>query len=98
VELRCPGREGEEVNEWSSVTVLGDFLGCRRRFLFEVLRSRQYFFLVISRPFLQDPSANADAEIVLLVTGANVSPEVLRRATAYPFDARYRVEALRGEE
>jgi len=30
--------------------------------------------------FLQDPSAYADAEIVLLVTGANVSPEVLRRA------------------
>jgi threonine dehydratase len=30
--------------------------------------------------FLQDPSAYANAEIVLLVTGANVSPEVLRRA------------------
>ena len=30
--------------------------------------------------FLQDPSAYADAEIVLLVTGANLSPEVLRRA------------------
>ena len=30
--------------------------------------------------FLQDPSAYADAEIVLLVTGANISPEVLRRA------------------
>jgi threonine dehydratase len=30
--------------------------------------------------FLQDPLAYADAEIVLLVTGANVSPEVLRRA------------------
>src|SRR2546430_2115240 len=30
--------------------------------------------------FLQDPSDYADAEIVLLVTGANVSPEVLRRA------------------
>jgi threonine dehydratase len=30
--------------------------------------------------FLQNPSAYADAEIVLLVTGANVSPEVLRRA------------------
>jgi threonine dehydratase len=30
--------------------------------------------------FLQDSSAYADAEIVLLVTGANVSPEVLRRA------------------
>jgi threonine dehydratase len=29
--------------------------------------------------FLQDPSAYADAEIVLLVTGANLSPEVLRR-------------------
>jgi threonine dehydratase len=29
--------------------------------------------------FLQDPSDYADAEIVLLVTGANVSPEVLRR-------------------
>src|SRR5215831_7019025 len=32
--------------------------------------------------FLQDPSAYADAEIVLLVTGANVSPEVLRRAVS----------------
>jgi len=30
--------------------------------------------------FLQDPSAYADAKIVLLVTGANLSPEVLRRA------------------
>jgi threonine dehydratase len=30
--------------------------------------------------FLQDPSAYAGAEIVLLVTGANLSPEVLRRA------------------
>lgn len=30
--------------------------------------------------FLQDPSAYADAEIVLLVTGANLAPEVLRRA------------------
>src|SRR5262245_1358984 len=30
--------------------------------------------------FLQDPSAYADAKVVLLVTGANVSPEVLRRA------------------
>src|SRR5262249_53879989 len=30
--------------------------------------------------FLQDPSAYADARIVLLVTGANVSSEVLRRA------------------
>jgi threonine dehydratase len=30
--------------------------------------------------FLQNQSAYADAEIVLLVTGANVSPEVLRRA------------------
>jgi threonine dehydratase len=30
--------------------------------------------------FLQDPSAYADAVIVLLVTGANLSPEVLRRA------------------
>lgn len=30
--------------------------------------------------FLQDPSAYANAEIVLLVTGANLSPEVLRRA------------------
>ena len=30
--------------------------------------------------FLQAPSDYADAEIVLLVTGANVSPEVLRRA------------------
>jgi threonine dehydratase len=32
--------------------------------------------------FLQDPSAYVDAEIVLLVTGANLSPEVLRRAVA----------------
>ncbi len=32
--------------------------------------------------FLQDPSAYADAEVVLLVTGANLSPEVLRRAVA----------------
>jgi len=30
--------------------------------------------------FLQNPSAYSDAEIVLLVTGANISPEVLRRA------------------
>jgi threonine dehydratase len=30
--------------------------------------------------FLQDPSDYADAQIVLLVTGANLSPEVLRRA------------------
>jgi len=30
--------------------------------------------------FLQNPSAYADAKIVLLVTGANISPEVLRRA------------------
>jgi len=30
--------------------------------------------------FLQDPTAYPDAEIVLLVTGANVSAEVLRRA------------------
>jgi threonine dehydratase len=30
--------------------------------------------------FLQDPSAYADAKVVLLVTGANLSPEVLRRA------------------
>jgi threonine dehydratase len=30
--------------------------------------------------FLQAPSDYADAEIVLLVTGANVSPDVLRRA------------------
>ena len=30
--------------------------------------------------FLQDPSAYADAQIVLCVTGANLSPEVLRRA------------------
>src|SRR5215468_9566658 len=30
--------------------------------------------------FLQDPSAYADAKVALLVTGANVSPEVLRRA------------------
>jgi threonine dehydratase len=30
--------------------------------------------------FLQDPSTYADAKVVLLVTGANLSPEVLRRA------------------
>jgi threonine dehydratase len=30
--------------------------------------------------FLQDPSAYADAKVMLLVTGANLSPEVLRRA------------------
>ena len=30
--------------------------------------------------FLQDPSAHANANVVLLVTGANLSPEVLRRA------------------
>ncbi len=30
--------------------------------------------------FLQDPSVYADTEIVILVTGANLSPEVLRRA------------------
>jgi threonine dehydratase len=30
--------------------------------------------------FLQDSSAHADANVVLLVTGANLSPEVLRRA------------------
>ena len=30
--------------------------------------------------FLQDPSAYADAKVVLLVSGANMSPEVLRRA------------------
>jgi threonine dehydratase len=30
--------------------------------------------------FLQNPSAYADAKVLLLVTGANVSPEVLRRA------------------
>jgi threonine dehydratase len=30
--------------------------------------------------FLQDRSAYADAKVVLLVTGANLSPEVLRRA------------------
>ena len=30
--------------------------------------------------FLQDPSVYADAKIVLLVTGANLAPEVLRRA------------------
>jgi threonine dehydratase len=32
--------------------------------------------------FLQDPSAYANANVVLSVTGANVSPEVLRRAVA----------------
>ena len=36
--------------------------------------------LDLYRAFLQDASDYADAEIVLLVTGANVSPEVLRRA------------------
>jgi threonine dehydratase len=30
--------------------------------------------------FLQDPSAYADAKVVVLVTGANLSPEVLRLA------------------
>jgi threonine dehydratase len=30
--------------------------------------------------FLQDPSAHADTNVILLVTGANLSPEVLRRA------------------
>ena len=30
--------------------------------------------------FLQNPSAYADASVVLLVSGANISPEVLRRA------------------
>src|SRR5205814_7125420 len=30
--------------------------------------------------FLQNPSAYADAKVVLLVTGANLSPEVLRNA------------------
>ena len=30
--------------------------------------------------FLQDPSAYADTNVILLVTGANLSPEVLRRA------------------
>jgi len=39
--------------------------------------------------FLQDVSAYADAEIVLLVTGANLSPEVLRRAVTLNFDAHY---------
>ena len=32
--------------------------------------------------FLQDTSVYADAQIVLLVTGANISPEVLRRAVS----------------
>jgi threonine dehydratase len=32
--------------------------------------------------FLQAPTAYADAKVVLLVTGANLSPEVLRRAVA----------------
>jgi threonine dehydratase len=32
--------------------------------------------------FLQDPSAYRDAKVVLLVTGANVIPEVLRQALA----------------
>jgi threonine dehydratase len=35
--------------------------------------------------FLQNPSAYPDAEIVLLVTGANLSPEVLRRAVTQEF-------------
>ncbi len=30
--------------------------------------------------FLRDPAPHADANVVLLVTGANLSPEVLRRA------------------
>jgi threonine dehydratase len=30
--------------------------------------------------FLQDPSAHADTNVILLLTGANLSPEVLRRA------------------
>jgi threonine dehydratase len=30
--------------------------------------------------FLQGPSAHADTNVILLVTGANLSPEVLRRA------------------
>jgi threonine dehydratase len=30
--------------------------------------------------FLQNPSAYADPKVLLLVTGANVSPEVIRRA------------------
>ena len=30
--------------------------------------------------FLQDPSAYADAKVLLLVTGANVPPEIIRRA------------------
>jgi threonine dehydratase len=34
----------------------------------------------VTAAFLQAPSDYADAEIVLLVTGANVFPEVLRRA------------------
>jgi threonine dehydratase len=29
--------------------------------------------------FLQDPAPHADANVILLVTGANLSPEVLRR-------------------
>jgi len=30
--------------------------------------------------YLQNPSTYADANLVLLITGANLSPEVLRRA------------------
>ncbi len=37
-------------------------------------------FLKKAECFLFLPSAYADAEIVLLITGANLSPEVLRRA------------------
>jgi threonine dehydratase len=35
--------------------------------------------------FLQNPSAYADAKVLLLVTGANVSPEVIRRAVIQEF-------------
>jgi threonine dehydratase len=38
--------------------------------------------------FLQNPSAYADANIVLLVSGANISPEVLRRAITYEFEPK----------
>ena len=37
--------------------------------------------------FLQDPSAFADAKVVLLLTGANLSPEVLRRAVMQTGDS-----------
>jgi hypothetical protein len=79
VELGRPGRKGEEVNEWSSGPFSGIFWAVEGGF-YSKCYDRVNTFLVISWPFLQDPSVYADAEIVLLVTGANLSPEVLRRA------------------